>query len=68
MSDEICPPVEIDQLLSAPLFKSLSDPVRLQIVARLLCARHPQTVTEVTSCCGVHLSGVSRHLQALKGA
>ena len=59
-------PSALEQLLEPDFFKSLSDPVRLQVVVRLLCATEPQTVTEVQGCCGVHLSGVSRHLAALK--
>ena len=54
--------------LEADFFKALADPTRLALVARLACADRPQTVTEVSSCCGVHLSGVSRHLAALRDA
>ncbi len=50
------------------LFKALADPTRLAVVVRLACSNGPMTVTEVAGCCGVHLSGVSRHLAALKTA
>lgn len=56
------------RLLAPDLFRSLADPTRLQVLLRLACAPTPQTVTEVASCCGVHLSGVSRHLAALRAA
>lgn len=49
-------------------FRALADPTRLAVVQRLACANAPQTVTEVAGCCGVHLSGVSRHLAALRAA
>lgn len=54
--------------LRPELFQALSDPTRLQLLCRLLQAPGPQTVTEVSSCCGVHLSGVSRHLGILRAA
>ncbi len=56
------------RLLQPELFRSLADPTRLQVLFRLACAGAPQTVTEVAGCCGVHLSGVSRHLAALRSA
>ena len=31
-----------------------------------MAAIAPQPVTEITSCCGVHISGVSRHLAKLR--
>ncbi|MBZ0270760.1 metalloregulator ArsR/SmtB family transcription factor [bacterium] len=49
-------------------FKALCDPNRLAIVARLACASGPMTVSEVGGCCGVHISGVSRHLAMLRDA
>jgi ArsR family transcriptional regulator len=54
--------------LDAELFKALGDPTRLAIVVRLATASGPQTVTEVSGCCGTHLSGVSRHLAQLQRA
>ena len=49
-------------------FKALAEPTRLAVVMRLACAGRPMRVTEVADCCGVHLSGVSRHLAALRAA
>ncbi|MCZ6596718.1 MAG: metalloregulator ArsR/SmtB family transcription factor [Planctomycetota bacterium] len=50
------------------LFRALCDPTRLAVVGRLATASRPLTVTEVSGCCGVHLSGVSRHLALLREA
>lgn len=58
----------LKRLLQPELFRSLADPTRLQVLFRLACASAPQTVTEISGCCGVHLSGVSRHLAALRDA
>lgn len=63
-----CCGVDLESLLDAELFKSLADPVRLQVVLRLALGKQSQTVTEVQECCGVHLSGVSRHLRQLREA
>ncbi len=54
--------------LKTEVFRALAEPTRLAVVLRLACAGAPMTVTEVSGCCGVHLSGVSRHLAALKAA
>jgi DNA-binding transcriptional ArsR family regulator len=54
--------------LRAELFRALGDPTRLQVLSRLALAAEPLTVTEVSGCCGVHLSGVSRHLAILREA
>lgn len=54
--------------LDPELFRALGDPNRLQLLARLAAAPGALTVTELSSCCGVHLSGVSRHLKALHAA
>ncbi|MEO1369471.1 MAG: metalloregulator ArsR/SmtB family transcription factor [Acidobacteriota bacterium] len=56
------------RLLRPELFKALGDATRLEVLMRLITAPAPQTVGEVADCCGVHLSGVSRHLAALKNA
>ena len=58
----------IETRLDPDLFKALGDPTRLAIVVRLATANGPQTVTEVSGCCGTHLSGVSRHLAQLQRA
>jgi len=54
--------------LRPDLYRALCDPTRLRVVGRLALAPGPQTVTEVAGCCGVHLSGVSRHLAILRDA
>jgi DNA-binding transcriptional ArsR family regulator len=57
-----------DGSLDPEVFRALGDSVRLLLVARLANAARSLTVTEVSSCCGVHLSGVSRHLKILRDA
>lgn len=54
--------------LRPELFRALCDPTRLQVLGRLALAARPLTVTEISGCCGVHLSGVSRHLALLRDA
>lgn len=57
-----------DGRLDPEVFRALGDSVRLALVARLANSAQPLTVTEVSSCCGVHFSGVSRHLKILRAA
>ena len=59
---------ELSQQLRPELFKALADPVRIALVCRLAVATEALTVSEVSDCCGVHLSGVSRHLSTLHDA
>lgn len=59
---------DFDELVEPALFRALGDSTRLALLGRLAVAREPLTVTEVASCCGVHLSGVSRHLKMLHAA
>lgn len=54
--------------LRPEVFAALCDPTRLALVARLATASGPLTVTEAAGCCGVHISGTSRHLALLKSA
>jgi ArsR family transcriptional regulator len=54
--------------LRPELFRALSDPTRLTVLARLAAADRSVGVSEVADCCGVHLSGVSRHLAMLRSA
>jgi ArsR family transcriptional regulator len=49
-------------------FEALADERRLFLVARLAAARTPLTVGEAAGCCGVHVSGASRHLAQLRRA
>ncbi len=62
------PAVDLQRFLLPELFQALADPTRLAVLSRLAHALRPVTVTEVAGCCGVHLSGVSRHLALLKRA
>lgn len=59
---------ELAGRLRPDLFKALSDPTRLAILARLASSPVPLTVSEASQCCGVHFSGVSRHLKQLQDA
>ncbi len=58
----------LERYLDPVIFRALGDPTRLTLLARLASASGPRTVTELSSCCGVHLSGVSRHLKMLHDA
>ena len=58
----------LDEHLRVELFRALCDPNRLTLVTRLATATAPLTVTEAGTCCGVHISGVSRHLAMLRDA
>lgn len=54
--------------LQPELFKALCDPARVAMVSHLALAPEPLTVSEASTCCGVHISGVSRHLAILRRA
>ncbi len=56
----------MDELLDAELFKSLGEPTRLRLLACLAKCGRPCSVTELTECCAVDLSVVSRHLAVLE--
>lgn len=58
----------MDELLDAELFKALGDPTRLKLLSCLAKCGRPCSVTELTQCCAVDLSVVSRHLSALEKA
>ncbi|HYE61522.1 MAG TPA: metalloregulator ArsR/SmtB family transcription factor [Phycisphaerales bacterium] len=58
----------IDGLLDASVFKALSDPTRLKLLAALAKCARPCSVSEVAECAKVDLSVVSRHLSALEDA
>jgi DNA-binding transcriptional ArsR family regulator len=58
----------LQEALQPELFHALADQTRLALLMRLVAAEGPQTVTELADCCGVHLSGVSRHLAMLRSA
>lgn len=57
---------DLESRLDPALFKALCDPNRLALVARL--AGGPLSVSEASECCGVHVSGTSRHLKLLERA
>jgi DNA-binding transcriptional ArsR family regulator len=53
---------------SPEVYHALGDPNRLALLIRLATATRPLTVTELAACCGVHISGVSRHLALMREA
>lgn len=59
---------EIDGLLDPDLFRALSDPTRVRLLACMIKCGRGCTVTEVADCCDVDFSVVSRHLTLLAGA
>lgn len=61
-----CSPV--DTALDAAFFKSLSDPTRLVLLSCLVKCKRPCNVSELSECCNVDLSVVSRHLAYLERA
>ena len=54
------------ECLPPELFKSLSDPNRIAILARVAEHAGEMSVGEVASCCAIDLSVVSRHLRTLR--
>lgn len=58
----------LDRVLDASLFKALSDPTRLSLLACLVKCGRACSVTEVAECCSVDFSMVARHLGALARA
>lgn len=58
----------LENHLNPDFFQALCDPVRLSLVAHLAASGRPLTVTDASECCGIHFSGVSRHLALLKRA
>ncbi|GAA5509040.1 metalloregulator ArsR/SmtB family transcription factor [Novipirellula caenicola] len=58
----------IDDLLDADLFKALGEPTRLKLLSCLAKGGRPCSVTELTECCEVDFSVVSRHLSVLEKA
>ena len=54
--------------LRPELFKALCDPSRLSLLARLATSAEPMNVSAASDCCGVHVSGTSRHLKMLERA
>lgn len=58
----------IDDLLEPALFKALSDPTRLSLIACIAKCARGCSVGEVAECCSVDFSVVSRHLTLLARA
>lgn len=56
------------RLVRPEVFRALGDPTRLAILARVAGADAPLTVSQASLCCGIHFSGVSRHLKVLRDA
>lgn len=61
-----CP--QITEILEPRFFKALCDPNRIALLARLAECGKPCSVTEMSACCPVNISVVSRHLSILKDA
>ena len=60
------PCCELRIRLTPSLFKALCDPTRLELLTHLADRDHPCTVSEMSQCCPVDLSVVSRHLAVLR--
>lgn len=60
--------IALNEHLEPELFQALCDPVRIALVAHLAASGRSMTVSETSECCGIHFSGVSRHLAQLKRA
>ncbi len=58
----------VETLFQPEVFKALADETRLAVLARIAYAGRALTVSEIKDCCGIHLSGVSRHLRQLRSA
>lgn len=58
----------IDGLLDPNLFKALCDPTRARLLGCLIKCGRACSVSEVSECCSVDFSVVSRHLQFLERA
>lgn len=56
------------EALRPELFKAMSDPVRISIIAMLATQKEPSTVSQIAAHCGIDFSGVSRHLKILYNA
>ena len=58
----------LEKHLSPDFFRALGEPNRLTLLCQLAGCRRPCTVSELSRCCAVDLSVVSRHLKALRDA
>ena len=66
MPNESC--CNITNTMNPLFFKALCDPNRIAILVRLAQRCAPITVTQITECCPVDISVVSRHLAILRDA
>ncbi len=58
----------LSEVMQPELFKALSDPTRISIISLLATRRNAASVSDVSACCGIDFSGVSRHLTILRDA
>jgi len=56
------------ELIEPGFFRALCDPNRVALLVRLAQCGRPCTVTEISECCPVDISVVSRHLAMLRDA
>ena len=59
---------ELASCLSPEFFKALADPNRIALLVHLAGSNQEQTLTDMSCCCPVDLSVVSRHLGILRDA
>lgn len=64
---EICQ-VSLAEAMRPELFKAMSDPVRISIIAIMASRKGPSSVSDLVACCDIDFSGVSRHLKILRDA
>lgn len=62
------PAAALERMLEPALFKALCDPSRLTLLSRFATCGGTMSVSEASDCCGVHVSGTSRHLKLLERA
>ena len=58
----------IEETFEPRFFKALCDPNRIAILVRLSQCCEPCSVSQITECCPVDISVVSRHLVMLRDA
>jgi len=61
-------PGRLDGLLDPALFKALADPTRARLIACIARCGRGCSVKEISACCSVDTSVVSRHLSGLEAA
>jgi ArsR family transcriptional regulator len=59
---------KLDSALNASFFKALSDATRLKILSCIAKCSRPCSVSEISECCEIDFSVVSRHLVVLARA